>query len=85
MQFTKGTEVEVQILGVEVETFGDLVNGLLEFHQRDADVLDLRGREGFFFQSPDGLAFHQLSNEFDQAENELHHRTLNVFRMGIPA
>ena len=85
MQFTERAEVEVQVFGVQVEALGNLVNGLLELHQCDANVLDFFRRKGLFLQSPDGLAFHQFSDEFDQAEDELHDRPLNVFGIGIPA
>ena len=85
MQFPEGAEVQVQVFRVQVEALGDLVHGLLQLHQREADVLDFCGRKRFFFQSPDGLAFHQFSDEFDEAQDELDHGALNVLGIGVPA
>ena len=70
--------------GSSLKRSGELIDRLLELHQSDADVLDLFGREGLFFEAPDGLALHQLADEFDEAEDELDDRALHVFRIGIP-
>src|SRR3990172_5648146 len=85
MQLAEGPEVEVQILRVEFEAFCELIDGLLELHQGDPDVLDLFGRQGLFLEASDGLALHQLADEFDEAEHELDDGTLDVFRIRIPS
>ncbi len=43
-------EVEVQIFGVELEALGDLMDRLLELHERKADVLDLLGGQRLLFK-----------------------------------
>ena len=82
MQFPMGPG-RIQILRVQVKRFA---NGgrLLELHQGDADALDLFRREGFFFEAPDGLAFHELADEFDKAEDELDDRALDIVGIRIP-
>jgi hypothetical protein len=70
MQLADWAEVQVQVLRIELETLGNVVNGLLQLHQGEADVLDLFGRERFFFEAPDGLTLHEFSDEFDEAEDE---------------
>src|SRR5688572_24504570 len=85
MQFSDGTEIEVQIFRVELEAFGELINGLLEFHQGDADVLDFFRGERVFFEASDGLPLHQLANEFDETEHEFDDRPLHILRLWIPS
>src|SRR5262245_14130821 len=85
MQTADWSEVEIQIFGVELEAFRDLVDRLLELHQSAAHVLDLLWRQAVFLETPDGLAFHELANELDQAQNELDHRSLNVLGIRVPA
>jgi hypothetical protein len=84
MQFSDGSEVEVEVLRVQLETFGELKHRLLELHERNPDVLNLFGREGLFLETPDGLALHQLANELDEAEYQLDDRSLHIFGFGIP-
>src|SRR5688500_3305403 len=84
MQFTYGSQVEVQILRVQVEALCQLVDSLLELHQGDADALDLFRRQSFFFEAPDGLALHEFADEFDEAQDEFDHRTLDIVRIRIP-
>ena len=85
MQLSYRPEVKVQVLGVELEALGKVVNGLLQLHERQPHVLDLCGCERLFFEAPDGLTLHQFSDEFDEAEDEFNDRTLNVFGLRIPA
>ena len=85
MQSADWAEVEIQVFRVQLEAFGNIVHGFLELHERDADILDFRRREGFFFESPDGLALHQLADELDQAQDELDDRALHVIWIGVPA
>jgi hypothetical protein len=84
MQTANRSEVEVQILRVEFEALGNLKDGLLQLHQGNADVLDFFRREGFFFETPDGLALHQLTDELDESKDEFDDRALDVFWIGIP-
>ena len=85
MQLSDWPQVEVQVLGVELEALGKVVNGLLQLHERQPHVLDLFGRQRLFFEAPDGLPLHQFSDEFDEAEDEFDDRALNVFGLRIPA
>ena len=71
MQAANRAKVEIQVFRVELETLGDLLNGLLEFHKRHADVLDLCRRQGLLLESPDRLALHEFADEFDEAEYQL--------------
>ena len=84
MQLSDGSKVKVEILGVELEALSNIVNGLLQLHERQSDVLNLFGRQRLLLEAPDGLTLHQFSDEFDQAENKLNDRALNVFRIRIP-
>ena len=85
MQSAYWAEVEIQVLRVQLEAFGNVVHRLLQLHERDTDIFDFRWREGFFFEPPDGLALHQLADEFDQAQDELDDRALHVIWIGVPA
>src|SRR5688500_12671194 len=85
MQLSEGAEVEIQIVRVELEALCDVVNRLLQLHQRDADVLDFFRRQRLLFQAPDGLPLHELADQFDEAEDELDDRLLNVFGIRIPS
>ena len=85
MQSADRSEVEVQILRVELETFRELVDRLLELHQRYANVLDLFGGQGLFLEPSYGLTLHQFADKFDEAENKLYDRTLQIFGIGIPS
>jgi hypothetical protein len=85
MQPADRAEVEVQLLWVELESSGNLVDRLLQLHQSEADVFDFFRREGFFFEPPDGLALQQFPNEFHEGEDELDDRALHVFGIGIPS
>lgn len=84
MQLSDGPKVEVEILRVELEALCQLIDRLLELHEGDSDVLDLFGRKGFFFEASDGLPFHQLADEFDEAEDELDDGPLDIVRIRIP-
>ena len=84
VQFTDRSEVEVQIFRVELEAFCQLMDCLLELHQGNSYTLDLRRRQSLFFEAPDGLPLHQLANEFDEAEDELDDRPLDIFGIRIP-
>jgi hypothetical protein len=84
MQFPDGAQIEVQVFRIELEALCELINGLLELHQGDADVLDFFRGERLFFEASDGLPLHQLANEFDEAEHELDDRPLHIFRLRIP-
>src|SRR5918992_1257300 len=85
MQFPEGPEVEVEVFWVELEALRYVVNGLLQFHERYAHVLDFLRCQGLFFQPPDGLPLHELADQFDEAENELDDGLLNVLRIRIPS
>src|SRR6187401_3113915 len=85
MQSADWAEVEIQVLRVQLEAFGNVDHGLLQLHQRDTDILDFRRCEGLFFEPPDSLALHQLADEFDQAQDELDDRALHVIWIGVPA
>src|SRR5687767_3643541 len=85
MQFANRAEVEVQVLGIELETFGELIDRLLELHQSNSDVLDLFRRKRLRLKASDRLTLHQLANEFDKAEHEFHDGALHIVRIGIPA
>ena len=85
MQSADWAEVEIQVFRVQLEAFGNVAHGLLQLHQRDTDILDFGRGEGLFFESPDGLALHQLADEFDQAQDELDDRALHVIWIGVPA
>src|SRR5688500_3127040 len=85
MQAADRAKVQIQVLGIELEALGDLADRLFQLHQGNADVLDFLRRQGLFFKTPDGLPFHQLANELDQAEHELDDRALDIFGIGIPS
>ena len=72
MQLSDGAEIEVQVFRVELELPSYLIDRPLEFHERNTHVLDFLRGEGFFLEAPDGLSLHQLADELDEAEHELH-------------
>ena len=84
MQPADGTQVEIQFLRGQIEPLRNQVNGFLELHQRNADIFDIFRAECLFFQAPDGLTLHQLADEFNQAQHELHNRLLHIFGIWIP-
>jgi hypothetical protein len=85
MQAADRPQVEIQVFGVELETFGDLMNSLLELHQRETDVFNFFGCERLLFKPTDSLALHQFPDEFNQTENQLDDRPLDVFWIRVPA
>ena len=85
MQLPDWAEVESQVLRVELEALGYVVNRLFELHERDADVLDFFRREGLLLQPPDGLPLHELADQFNEAEDKLDDGLLDVFRIRIPS
>ena len=48
-------------------------------------ALDLVGIERALIHPPQRLPLQQLPDELDQREHELHHRSADVFRVGVPA
>src|ERR1700730_6167827 len=84
MQAADRAKIEVEVLNVEVEAPGKLPNGVFKPHQRQPDILDFFSREGLRFEPADGLPLHQFPDEFDQTEDELHDRALDLFRIRVP-
>src|SRR5437588_5696190 len=84
MQTTNGSQVEVEILDVEVEAFRQVADGFFEPHQRHADVFNFLGGESLFLHPPNRLPLHQFPDELHEAEYELHDGPLNLFRVRVP-
>ncbi len=84
VQFSDGSEVQIEISRVELEAFCELMDCLLELHQGNSYTLDLLRGQGLFFEAPDRLPLHQLADEFDEAEDELDDRPLHIVGIWIP-
>ena len=65
------TEIEIEVLGLEAETFADFPHRFLELHQREADGLHLHRRERVVLHPADRLTFHQLAQELHDRQHEL--------------
>ena len=85
MQLPYGAEVEIQVPGSQIEALRNQMNGFLELHQRYADILDVFRAQRLFFQAPHGLTLHQLADEFNQAQDELDNRLLDILGIRIPS
>src|SRR5260221_4856073 len=84
MQPADGTKVEIEVFDVQLEALRDQSDRLFQLHQRQANVLNLLSAEGLGFEPADGLAVHQFPNELDEAQDQLHNRTLDIVGVGIP-
>src|SRR6476469_4989246 len=62
-QAPEGAEVQVEVLGGQVEAPPQLSHGLLEAHEPGAQVLDLSRRQVPLLDSAESLRLHQLPDE----------------------
>jgi hypothetical protein len=79
------TEIEVEVLGAEPELRADLADRFFELHQRRADRLDFLPGQRLLLHPPDGLALHQLAQEFDDRQHQLGDRSLHGLGLRFPA
>src|SRR5256885_2687718 len=78
-------QVEVELVGREAEARGHVAHGLLQPHERHADVLRLLRRQRAALHAPDGLALQELADELHERQHEPRDRLLHVLRVGVPA
>ena len=84
VQPSHGPKIQVQVSRVEVELLCNLMDGLLELHEGDSNPLDFVRAQRFLLEAAESLTLHQLPDELDQAQHELDHGSLDIFRIGIP-
>lgn len=85
MQLAYRPEVEIQVLRGQIETLRNQVDGFLELHQGDADILDVFRAQRLFFQAPHRLTLHQLADEFNETQDEFYNRLLHIFGVRVPS
>jgi MFS family permease len=66
----EGAEVEVQVLRLEAEVLAQLGHPLLQPHERVAEPFGLLVGDGAVVDAPDGLALHELAEQFHDREDE---------------
>src|SRR5258708_26094023 len=75
-EFSDGTEIEIEIFGLNAELRGDVEDRLLELHQRAADLLGLDVGDRVRFHAANRLALEQPADQFDQRQHQLRYGTL---------
>src|SRR5690349_11005488 len=82
-QLSKWAEVEVQVLGLELEVLAELLHLLLEQHEGLSQPLDLIRGESAALDSPQRLALHQLADQLHQRQHELREPLLEALGIGV--
>ncbi len=77
-------QIQIQLLRIDIELPGEILDRLLQAHEREPDVLGLLFRQRAVLHAPDRLALEQAADELHQREHELHHRSLHVIGIGVP-
>ena len=85
MQAANRSKVEIEVVRADVEPLREQSNRFFQLHQREPDLLDFFAGERLLVQTPDGLPFHELADELDEAKNELDDRALDFLRIRVPA
>jgi len=84
-QLADGAQIEIELVRRNVELLREVLNRFLKSHQRKPDPLRLIVGQRPSFHAADRLPFEQLTDQFDQREDQPQHGTANVVRVGIPA
>ncbi len=69
IRLPSGPRSRLRSSGSEAEARGDLVQGLFQTHEGEAELLDLFVREGAGLHAADGLLLHQLAQELGVARS----------------
>ena len=74
----KGTEVEVEILVLKTELALQSLHLLGKLHEGGAESFDFSVGQRAGIDTPEGLAFQELANEFDEREDQFGQSVLRV-------
>src|SRR6186713_1605046 len=85
LEAAQGTQVEIQVVGRQLELRRKTGDRFLQPHQRETQRLRLFGAQGARLHPTDRLLFEQLSEKLHQGQHQLRDRALHVFRIRVPA
>src|SRR4051795_4325366 len=81
----KGSLHRFEVFRLEAEVGPQLLEALLELHERLAEALDLLGAERPALDAPHRLALHQLAQQVDHREHERGQALLDLLGVGVDA
>src|SRR3954453_7933407 len=81
----KGSLHRFEVLRLEAEVGPQLLQALLELHERLAEALNLIRAERPALDAPHRLALHQLAQQVDDGEHERREALLDLLRVGVDA
>src|SRR3954454_16530407 len=84
-QPSKRSEVEVEVLVLDLERLLEFVHSLLQQHEGLAQALDLIRGERAAVYPAQRLALHQLAQPLDQQKNQRRQVLLEVLAIGVAA